>query len=92
MHLLGGRQDGGTDPRVCPAATYVAEPVEVCVGHLPALGVDVVDQPDRVHNLAWLTVAALGHVVVEPSLLHRVELLAGAVGEAFDRHDVIAGV
>lgn len=89
-HLLGRFQDRITNPWVGPAPAYVAKPVKVRLGDRPATGVDLVDQSYGVHDLARLAVPALGDVVLEPRLLHRMELLAHAPREAFDGDNLVA--
>src|SRR5580700_4213483 len=61
--------DGGANALIGPAAADVAvhRAVDVGVGRMRRL----LQQRDRLHDLASLTITALGHVDRAPSLLHR---------------------
>src|SRR6185437_16662695 len=74
-HVARGLDDRSTDARVGSASADVAQRVEVGVGDLPALGLDLLDEGDGGHDLTGLAVAALGHVVAQPRLLHRMRRL-----------------
>ena len=65
-----------SNARVRAAAADVAQRVDVSVRDLPALGLDLVHEGNRGHDLTRLAVAALRNVVLELRLLHRVQLLA----------------
>src|SRR5487761_1184879 len=72
-HVLGARDDGLADPDVGAAPADVANAVQVRLGDLAALGLDLLDQRHRGHDLAGLAESALGDVGVQPGLLHRVQ-------------------
>src|ERR1039458_1222936 len=72
------------------AAAEVAAPVEIRLGDLAALGAGALNERHRGHDLPGLAVAALGHVELEPRLLHRVQLLADGRAEPLDRRDLVA--
>src|SRR5439155_21454884 len=73
-----GALDGLADPEVGTAPADVLDLVDVLVGRLRG----VLEQRDRGHDLAWLTETALGDVLVQPGLLHRVQRVA--IGEALN--------
>src|SRR5581483_2631248 len=81
--LLAGRDllDGGPDAevRTAPAQVPAHRLVDVGVGRVRVL----VEERHGLHDLARLAVAALGHVVVDPGLLHGVQLVA--LGQPLDR-------
>ena len=88
IRLLAGGDllDGGPDAEVRPAAAEVPAHrfVDVGVGRVRVL----VQQGHGLHDLAGLAVPALGHVVVDPGLLDRVQLVT--LGQTIDRRDVLA--
>src|SRR5579859_1234559 len=65
----GGAMDGFPDARIGAAAAEVGE-IGVDVG-VCGFGVGL-QEGRRAHDLAGLAVAALGHVLLQPGLLHRV--------------------
>src|SRR6185503_755540 len=82
---LGRSVNGLTDLLERAAATDVGDPrVDIVVG---GLGLVLQERGHR-HDHAGLTVAALGHLVVEPRLLHLVERRAR--GQALDGGDLLA--
>jgi len=84
--MLAGRVgDRLADARVCAAAANVAQRVDVSVGDLPAFSADLVDERDGGHDLTGVAVAALRDVVLQPRLLHRMQLLADGRRQALDR-------
>src|SRR4051794_34814694 len=84
MHTRRASLERLADPRVGPAAADVADPVEVGLADRALPG-----QGDRGHDLPGLAVAALGDVVVDPGLLHRMQVLADARPEALDGDDLV---
>src|SRR5262249_59212472 len=85
-HLRAGL-DGLTDAVIRAAPADVAYLVQVRLADLAALLPRRPDLRDGGHDLAGLTVAALRDVVLQPRLLHRMELLADSAGQTLDgRH------
>jgi hypothetical protein len=71
LHLLASLPDCGDNLGIGRATAQVAAHIfpDVCVG----CGVSLVDARDGGHNLARGTVAALKSIVVDESLLHRMQ-------------------
>src|SRR5687768_2693122 len=80
-----GLLDGGPDAEVRPATAQVATHglVDVSVTRVGVL----VEQGNGLHDLAGLAVAALGHVVVNPGCLDRVQGVA--LSQTLDSGDVL---
>src|SRR5437764_2500039 len=78
--------DGGPDAEVRTAAAQVSAHrlVDVSVSRVRVL----VEERHGLHDLASLAVATLRHVIVDPGLLDRVQLVA--LGQAIDGRDVLA--
>src|ERR1041385_6187168 len=78
--------DGGPDAevRTAPAQVSAHRLVDVSVRRVRVL----VEERHGLHDLASLAVATLRHVIVDPGLLHRVQVTAG--GEALNRGDLVA--
>src|SRR5690348_6107471 len=86
--LLAGSDllDGGPDAEVRPAAAQVPAHglVDVSVRRVRVL----VEERHGLHDLASLAVATLRHVIVDPGLLHGVQLVA--LGQTVDGRDLLA--
>src|SRR5687767_14836727 len=83
----GDLLDGGPDAEVGPAPAEVPAHRFVDVG-VAGLGI-LVEQRHGLHDLAGLAVPALGHVVVDPGLLDRME--RAVLGQAVDGRHVASG-
>src|SRR6267378_4677042 len=85
LDLLRRRMDRGSDPRIRAAAAEVGHGlVDVPVRRIGLRA----QQRHCGEDLAALAVSALRHLMLDPGLLHRVEL--PALRKAFDRHDALA--
>src|SRR6185369_7466922 len=84
-HRSGGVLDGGAHPGIGAATADVAahRGIDVRVGRILVGG----KQSGGAHELAGLAVAALRHVVLDPSYLQRMRVVPG---QAFDRADTLA--
>src|ERR1044072_6665591 len=78
---LGGGMDGFANAWICAAAAQVAAhgSVDVRIGGVRLL----LEQRRGRHELSSLAVTALGHVVLDPRSLQRMQL-AVLAGESFD--------
>src|SRR5450830_984399 len=87
---LGGVGDGGADARIGAAAADVARHGRVdlgLAGHLAAR--QGLEEGGGRHDLPALAVAALGHVVLHPGLVHGLAHLVAAAGDGFDGGDLL---
>src|SRR3546814_15034634 len=71
-HRLLALAESFADPGVGAAPADVADPVEVLVGDGPVLRLGTTYDGHCGHDLPGLAVAALGHVTLQPRLLHGV--------------------
>src|SRR5450759_437095 len=88
-HVLGAGSGGLTDPKVGATPADVADLVEVGVADHATLAPSLVDLGDGGHYLTGLAVAALRDVLVDPGLLHRVQILADGSGQTLDGGDLV---
>src|SRR5699024_9883436 len=88
-HVLLAGADRLPDAGVGAAATDVADAVQIGLADRPPLAADLAHERDRRHDLARLAVAALRDVVLDPRLLHRVQVGVHGVGQALDRGDLV---
>src|SRR5205085_10940375 len=84
--LAGDLLDGGADAevRTAPAQVTAHSLVNVGVARVRV----VVEKRHGLHDLASLAVATLGHVIVDPGLLDRVQLVA--LRQTLDGRDALA--
>ena len=87
--FLGAGLDGLADAVVGAARHMLRISSMSASSMLAALGPALPDLRHRGHDLAGLAVAALRDVLVDPRLLHRVQVVADGVGQALDRGDLV---
>jgi CTP:molybdopterin cytidylyltransferase MocA len=88
-HVRCAVHDRLANAGIRPAATHVAQLVEIGGVEDAAQFPLAVHHRDGSHDLAWLAVAALRHVVIQPRLLHRVQILAHGGRQPLDRGDPV---